>query len=192
MDQFLTLDMGNLGPAFNSTACMYAFWYMYIYIHINLWKPSGHRPGVPWDTRRNKQGSTGQCPADLLLLTLEKLTKKGNFARTPARCPRATRPSSGFFRIFIWTLSDATLARRHLKSLIFVQLYFRWRVHLRKENCSHSSGICSHTVTVKMLAPGFFVFIFRRCPPSRMFFQFFELSTKAAFAKAAFDTLQFT
>ena len=39
--------------------------------------------------------------------------------------------------------------------------------------------------------PRLFGFIFRRCPPSRrcFFFQFFELSTKAAFAKAAFDTL---
>ena len=34
-------------------------------------------------------------------------------------------------------------------------------------------------------------FIVRRCPPSWIFFQiFFELSTKVAFAKAAFDALQ--
>ena len=38
--------------------------------------------------------------------------------------------------------------------------------------------------------PRVFGFIFGRCPPSRIFFQFFELSTKAAFAKAAFGTLQ--
>ena len=33
-------------------------------------------------------------------------------------------------------------------------------------------------------------FIFRRRPHLEFFFQFFELNTKAAFAKAAFDTLQ--
>ena len=38
--------------------------------------------------------------------------------------------------------------------------------------------------------PRLFGFTFRCCPPSRIFFQCFELSTKAAFAKAAFDTLQ--
>ena len=38
--------------------------------------------------------------------------------------------------------------------------------------------------------PGLFEFIYRRCPPSWIFFQFFELNTEAAFAKAAFDTLR--
>ena len=37
--------------------------------------------------------------------------------------------------------------------------------------------------------PRLFGFIFRRSPYLEYFFQFLELSTKAAFAKVAFDTL---
>ena len=38
--------------------------------------------------------------------------------------------------------------------------------------------------------PRFFEFIFRCCLPSWIFFQFFELSTKVVFARAACDTLR--
>ena len=41
--------------------------------------------GCPWETRRDKQGSTGRCPRGFLLFTKkEKLTEKGMFAGTPA------------------------------------------------------------------------------------------------------------
>ena len=36
--------------------------------HINLGKILGTPAGCPRDTRRNKQGSTGRCPRDFLLL----------------------------------------------------------------------------------------------------------------------------
>ena len=50
-----------------------------------------------------------------------------------------------------------------------------------------------HGDRVKMLAQGFSDLFFDAAPPlSRIFFQFFELSTKAAFAKAAFHTLRLT
>ena len=67
--------------------------------HINLRKIPGTPAGCPWDTRRDKQGSTGRCPRDFLLFTIEKRTEKGNFAGTPAGCPRDTRPSRGFSEI---------------------------------------------------------------------------------------------
>ena len=41
-----------------------------------------------------------------------------------------------------------------------------------------------------MLAQGFLDLFFDAAPLLEYFFQFFELSTKAAFAKAAFDTLR--
>ena len=41
-----------------------------------------------------------------------------------------------------------------------------------------------------MLAKGFLDLFFDAAPHLEYFFQFFELSTKAAFAKAAFDTLE--
>ena len=64
--------------------------------HINLRKIPGTPAGCPWDTRRDKQGSTGRCPGDFLLFTIEKRTEKGIFAGTPAGCPRDTRPSRRF------------------------------------------------------------------------------------------------
>ena len=54
---------------------------------------------VSWDTRRDKQGSTGRCPRDFLLIAIEKRTEKGVFAGTPAGCPKDTRPSRGFSEI---------------------------------------------------------------------------------------------
>ena len=41
-----------------------------------------------------------------------------------------------------------------------------------------------------MLAQGFLDLFFDAAPHLEYFFQFFDLSTKAAFAKAAFDTLR--
>ena len=67
--------------------------------HINLRKIPGTPAGCPWDTRRDKQGSTGRCPGDFLLFTIEKRTEKGIFAGTPAGCPRDTRPSRGLSEI---------------------------------------------------------------------------------------------
>ena len=72
--------------------------------HQNSGKKRAHKlkkiPGTPagcsWDTPRDKQGSTGQCPGDFLLFTVEKRTEKGIFAGTPAGCPRDTRPSRRF------------------------------------------------------------------------------------------------
>ena len=42
-----------------------------------LKKIPGTPVGCPWDTRRDKQGSTGRCPRDFLLFTIEKRTEKG-------------------------------------------------------------------------------------------------------------------
>ena len=67
--------------------------------HINLRKIPGTPAGCPWDTRRDKQGSTGRCPRHFLLFTIEKRTEKGSFAGTPAGCPGDTRPSRGFSEI---------------------------------------------------------------------------------------------
>ena len=57
-------------------------------------------PGRRWDTRLDKQGSTGRCPKDLLLFALEKRTEKGIFAGTPAGCRWDTRPFTVFYVIF--------------------------------------------------------------------------------------------
>ena len=82
----------------------------------------------PWDTSRasldtlqDKQGSTGRCPMDFLLFTLEKLTEKGIFAGTPATCPRNARPSSGVFsnfvRFFLCAFSQARNKSTKIKFL---------------------------------------------------------------------------
>ena len=41
--------------------------------HINLRKLPGTPAGCPWDTRRDKKGSTGRCPRNFLLFTIEEL-----------------------------------------------------------------------------------------------------------------------
>ena len=48
-----------------------------------------------WDTQRDKQGSTRRC--HVLLFSVEEVTGKGSFAGAPARCPRDTWPSWGFY-----------------------------------------------------------------------------------------------
>ena len=67
--------------------------------HIKLRKIIGTPAGCPWDTRRDKQGSTGRCPRNFLLFTKEKMTEKGLFAGTPAGCRWDTRPSRGLSEI---------------------------------------------------------------------------------------------
>ena len=62
-------------------------------------KIPGTPAGCPWDTRQDKQGSTGRCPSNFLLFIIEKRTERGIFAGTPAGCPRDTRPSRGFSEI---------------------------------------------------------------------------------------------
>ena len=64
-----------------------------------LKKILGTPAGCPWDTQRDKQGSTGQCPRDFLLFALEKLREKGIIAGTLAGCPRDSRLSRRFSEI---------------------------------------------------------------------------------------------
>ena len=61
-----------------------------------LKKIVGTPAGSPWDTWRDKQGSTGRCPRDFLLTTVEKTDL---FAGTPTGCPSDTWPSKGFSEI---------------------------------------------------------------------------------------------
>ena len=65
-------------------------------------------------------------------------------------------------------------------------------MHLRRENAlSLKRQLFPHGGRVKMLAQGFSDLFFDDAPHLEYIFQFFELSTtKAAFAKAAFDTLR--
>ena len=66
----------------------------------------------------DEQGSTGRCPRDLVLLTLEKLTEKGTFAGTPAGCSRKTRPSRGFPKFYvIWSYVPFLLAKTAWQNL---------------------------------------------------------------------------
>ena len=62
-------------------------------MHRNSRESSGLPAGCPWDTRRDKQESTGRCPADFLFFFLQKLTEVGIFFRvgTPAGCPWSKR-----------------------------------------------------------------------------------------------------
>ena len=53
--------------------------------HINLRKMPGTPAGCPWDTRRDKRGSTGRCPRDFLLIAMEKTDRKGHFSRDTGR-----------------------------------------------------------------------------------------------------------
>ena len=65
-------------------------------------------------------------------------------------------------------------------------------VHLRKDNCAFTktaSILFPHGNRVKMLAQGFLDVLLTLLPISNIF-PIFELSAKAAFAKAAFDTLR--
>ena len=54
----------------------------------NLKKILGTPAWCPWDNQRDKQGSTGRCPRNCLLFTVDKPTNIGHFlAGTPAGCP---------------------------------------------------------------------------------------------------------
>ena len=68
--------------------------------HIKLREILGTPAGCPWDTRRDKQGSTGRCPGDFLFFT-KKWLKKGLFARTQAGCLGDTRPSRAFSEFYV-------------------------------------------------------------------------------------------
>ena len=59
-----------------------------------------------------------------------------------------------------------------------------------KNSLSLKRHLFPHGDRVKMLAQGFLDLFFDAAPHLEYFIQFFELSTKAAFAKAAFDTLR--
>ena len=69
-----------------------------------LRKILGTLAGCPWDTRRDKRGSTGRCPRDVLLVALERLTERtilpghrpGVLAGTPGR-PGGFRKFTSFF-----------------------------------------------------------------------------------------------
>ena len=54
--------------------------------------------GCPWDTRRDKQGSTGRCPRDFLLFAIEKLTFLPGHRPGVPGTPR--RPG-GFQKIYV-------------------------------------------------------------------------------------------
>ena len=89
------------------------------------------------------------------------------------------------------TVSNATFAYATLVFDFFVRFYFRWWVHLRKGNpLSLKQHLFLHGNRVKIQIQGILDLFFDAAPHLEYFFQFFELSTKAAFAKAAFDTLR--
>ena len=66
--------------------------------HINLRKIIRTPAGCPWDTRRDKQGSTGRCPRNFLLFAIEKLTilpgHRPGVPETPGR-------SGGFQKFYV-------------------------------------------------------------------------------------------
>ena len=49
-----------------------------------------------WNTRRDKQGSTGGRPRDFLFFAIGERAEKGIFAGTPAGCARDSQPSRVF------------------------------------------------------------------------------------------------
>ena len=89
------------------------------------------------------------------------------------------------------TVSNATLADATLEFLIFCSIFF-WMVGApaKKKSAFAKAASIPARRHSENAGPRLFGFVFRRCPLSRIFFQFFELSTKAASTKAAFDTLQ--
>ena len=80
---------------------MKIFWVNYIrnFPGVILGTPAG----CPWDTRRDKhvQGSTGRCPRDFLLFTVEKVTEKGYviFAYVPFPLPRGAKCEGRKFKV---------------------------------------------------------------------------------------------
>ena len=53
--------------------------------HIKLKKIVGTPAGCPWDTRRDKQGSTDRCPRDVLFFCFRETDRKGQFCRDTSR-----------------------------------------------------------------------------------------------------------
>ena len=91
------------------------------------------------------------------------------------------------------TVSNATLVDATLVFWIFCSILFSTVGAPAKKKSAFAKKKAASMPARRQsenAGPTVFGFIFRCCPPSRIFFQFFELSTKAAFAKAAFDTLQ--
>ena len=80
------------------------------------------------------------------------------------------------------------LSRRHLSVLNFRFNYIFDGGRPRRTNCTLTKA--ASIPARRQKARGFLDLFFDSAPHLEYFFQFFELSTKAAFAKAAFDTLQ--
>ena len=66
-----------------------------------LKKVAGTPAGCPSDTWQDKQGSTGRCPRESLLFSVQKLTEKGISARTPAWCPGTAGQPGGFQKSYV-------------------------------------------------------------------------------------------
>ena len=91
------------------------------------------------------------------------------------------------------SLSDSVkrhLSRRHLSVLNFLFYFiFDGGYTCEKKSAFTKAASIPARQQSENADPRLFGFIFRRCPHLEYSSQFFELSTKATFAKAAFDTL---
>ena len=57
--------------------------------------------GCSWDTQQDKQGSTGRCPRDFLLISWETLTEKGNFPGRRPGVPGTPGRPVGFLKLCV-------------------------------------------------------------------------------------------
>ena len=98
--------------------------------HMNLRKSSGHRPGVPGTPSGTNTGLPAGVPGISCCLPVEKATGKGNFAGTPTRYPRDTRPSRAFSEIYVifsymcFLLPNNSCPRRQDQAITNWVIYF--------------------------------------------------------------------
>ena len=102
-------------------------------------------------------------------------------------CRHAIRPNKMAYRKFR-TVSNATLARRHLSVWMFYSILFSMGVQLRKGNCAFKAASIPARRQSEHASPRLFGFIFRRCPPISIFFQVLVSALKRHLRKRHFDT----
>ena len=73
----------------------------------------GTPAGCPWDTRGDKQGSTGWCPRNFLLFTIEILTEKGPFGLDTGGVFQGHPAVQRVFRNFMCSFGSRPICCQH-------------------------------------------------------------------------------
>ena len=105
----------------------------------------------------------------------ELLRQQTTIAATPL-AESTPSPNSQIRWRMLWTVSNATLARRHLSVCIFCSILFSMGAHLRKENCAFTKAASIPARRQRKCWPRAFWIYFSTLPPISNIFSNFSSS----------------